>query len=239
MGVWQIIGLAFVTGAVGSLHCIGMCGPIALSLPMGERNTGGRLYGALLYNLGRIVTYSWLGLVLGLAGGFLITPKVQSTVSIVFGASILLYLLLPLPWKKNFSKTPPAQRFFLALRKGLGKLLSTSTNQSLFGIGLLNGLLPCGMIYLALASSFLAGSAVKGGLFMAAFGAGTFPAMFAVAFFGSLVNQKLRLNFRKAVPFFLAGMAVLLVLRGLNLGIPYLSPSLPKQAGAVEVLCHQ
>ncbi|GAA4752810.1 sulfite exporter TauE/SafE family protein [Flavisolibacter ginsenosidimutans] len=239
MNVLQIIGIAFAMGAVGSLHCIGMCGPIALSLPMGARSTNGRLHGALLYNLGRIVTYSWLGLVLGLAGGFLITPKAQSTVSVVFGAAILLYLLLPSDTKKRFGKTPPAQSFFLVLRKGLGKLLSTPTNQSLFGIGLLNGLLPCGMIYLALTSSFLTGSLIKGSLFMAAFGAGTFPAMLTVAFFGSFVNQKMRLNFRKAVPFFLACMAVLLVLRGLNLGIPYLSPSLPQHSGSADVLCHQ
>lgn len=238
MEVADIISIAFVTGAVGSLHCLGMCGPIAMSLPMGNRNTAGRLYGGLLYNLGRMVTYTWLGLVLGLAGGFLITPKVQSSLSILFGATILLYLLLPARIKKSFGKKTPAQGFFLQLRKQLGKLLSTQTNGSYFGIGLLNGLLPCGMIYLALATSFLTGSIVNGGLFMAAFGAGTFPAMLAAVFFGSFINQQVRLNLRKAVPVFLACMATLLVLRGLNLGIPYVSPALPTDTAAVDVLCH-
>lgn len=238
MHVTEIISLAFVMGLVGSLHCLGMCGPIAMALPMTNRSTGGRLAGGLLYNLGRVVTYSWLGLVLGLAGGFLITPKLQSGISIAFGAAILLYLLLPVRVKKTLGGKAPAKGFFLALRGQLGKLLSARTNQSFFGVGMLNGLLPCGMIYLALTSSFLAGGVFKGSLFMAAFGAGTFPAMLATVFFGSFINQQVRLNLRKAVPVFLAGMAALLVLRGLNLGIPYLSPSLPQDSAHVELLCH-
>ena len=225
-------------GAVGSLHCIGMCGPIAMALPMGARSTGGRLAGGVIYNLGRVVTYSVLGLTLGTVGDFLITPQVQSSVSIVFGAAILLYLLLPSRLKKSVSKLSPAQGFFIKLRKLLGNLLSSYTNRSLFGIGLLNGLLPCGMIYLALTSSFLTGSAVNGSLFMAGFGLGTLPAMVTIVFFSSYINQRVRLNLRKAIPVFLACMATLLVLRGLNLGIPYISPSRPQDTVHMPVECH-
>jgi len=232
------IGIAFVMGAVGSLHCIGMCGPIAIALPMGKRSAGNRVLGGAIYNFGRITTYSMLGLLLGTVGNFLITPKVQSTVSILFGAAILLYLLLPSHWKKKASISTPAQGFFLKLRHHLGRLLSNSSNTSLYTIGLLNGLLPCGMIYLALTTSFLTGSAINGSLFMAAFGLGTFPAMLAVVFFGSYMNQKLRLNLRKVVPVFLACMAALLVLRGLNLGIPYISPSLPSGTEHTVQTCH-
>jgi uncharacterized protein len=238
MSIVEIISVAFVMGAVGSLHCIGMCGPIAMALPMGARKSGGRLGGGLLYNLGRITTYAWLGLILGLAGDFLITPKIQSTVSVVFGAAILLYLLLPSTLKKKVGKATPAQGLLLQLRQQLSKLLSTPTNSSLYGIGLLNGLLPCGMIYLALTSSFLTGSALNGSLFMAAFGLGTLPAMLAAVFFGSYLNHQVRIKLRKAVPIFLACMAALLVLRGLNLGIPYVSPALPQNAGTVDMLCH-
>jgi uncharacterized protein len=237
MSIVEIISVAFVMGAIGSLHCIGMCGPIAMALPMGGRNSSGRLGGGLLYNLGRITTYAWLGLILGLAGDFLITPTIQSTVSVVFGAAILLYLLLPSTLKKKVGKATPAQGLLLHLRQQLSKLLSTPTNSSLYGIGLLNGLLPCGMIYLALTSSFLTGSAINGSLFMAAFGLGTLPAMLAAAFFGSYLNQQVRIKLRKAVPVFLACMAALLVLRGLNLGIPYVSPALPQNAGTVDMLC--
>ncbi|RYZ29083.1 MAG: sulfite exporter TauE/SafE family protein [Chitinophagaceae bacterium] len=238
MGTSEIISIAFAMGLVGSLHCIGMCGPIAMTFPMGNRTAGGRLLGGVIYNLGRIITYSTLGLLIGLMGDFFITPKIQSTVSIAFGASILLYLFLPSRFKKRVSKKSPAQAFFLGLRQQLGKLLSAGTNQSLFGIGLLNGLLPCGMIYLALTSSFITGTALNGSLFMAAFGFGTFPAMLGVVFFGSFFNQQMRLSFRKAIPVFLACMATLLVLRGLNLGIPYISPLYPDNIAKVAIPCH-
>jgi sulfite exporter TauE/SafE len=209
-----------------------------MSLPLGGQTTAGRIAGGLIYNAGRITTYTWLGLALGLVGDFLITPKVQSTLSIVFGAGILLYLLLPATTKKSLATKSPAQGFFITLRRQLGKLLSTPTAGSLFGIGLLNGLRPCGMIYLALTSSFLTGSAFNGGLFMASFGAGTLPAMLAVVFFGSYLSQQIRLNLRKTIPVFMACMAILLLFRGLNLGIPYLSPSLPQTSNGAEIICH-
>ena len=164
-----IISVAFVMGAVGSLHCIGMCGPIAMALPMGARSRGEKLWGGVAYNMGRIVSYSSLGLALGVIGDFLVTPQIQSTLSIAFGALILLYLFTPSRFRKIVSERSPAHGFFFQLRKLLGKLLSAGSDRSLFGIGLLNGFLPCGMIYLALTSSFLAGSAVNGSLFMASF----------------------------------------------------------------------
>jgi sulfite exporter TauE/SafE len=238
MGTTEVITVGFAMGAVGSLHCIGMCGPIAMALPLGNSTTGNRLYGGLLYNAGRIFTYTWLGLVLGLAGDFLVTPQIQSTVSLLFGAAILLYLFLPHGLKKSLNSKGATQKFFLALRQQLGRLLSTPTSSSLFGIGLLNGLLPCGMIYLALTSSFLTGSVWNGGLFMASFGMGTLPAMLAAVFFGSYLSQQVRMNLRKTIPVFLACMAALLILRGLHLGIPYISPSLPVIGGEAEMICH-
>jgi hypothetical protein len=238
MQLAEIISVGFVMGAVGSLHCIGMCGPLAMSLPLGKKNLAGRATGGLIYNAGRIVTYTWLGLVLGLGGGFLITPQLQSTVSILFGAVILLYLFLPARLKISANATSPAQKVFMPLRKAMGRLLSTPTASSLFGIGLLNGLLPCGMIYLALTSSFLTGNALNGGLFMASFGVGTLPAMLAVVFFGSYLSQQVRLNLHKTIPLFIACMAILLVCRGLNLGIPYLSPSLPQTGSPAAVICN-
>lgn len=238
MNVQEVISVAFVMGAVGSLHCVGMCGPIAMALPLGDRSNNGRLLAALIYNSGRVLTYIWLGLVLGLAGDYLISPQIQSTVSIVFGILICVFLFLPKRIKNRGNSIAPVQRFFLQLRKALGSLLSKQNNSSLFGIGMLNGLLPCGMIYLALGSSFLTGSAVKGGIFMASFGLGTFPLMMAAVFFGSYLNQTLRFRMRKLVPVFLFVMAALLVLRGLNLGIPYLSPSLPVVEKSSPILCH-
>jgi sulfite exporter TauE/SafE len=238
MSIEQIISMAVVMGLIGSFHCLGMCGPIAMALPMGHRSNSGRLLGGVIYNLGRVFTYSWLGLVLGMAGDFLISPKIQSTVSIVFGAVIVVYLLLPSNTKR-FLKISPSQNLLIRLRKQLAKFLYIQNNSSLFGIGMLNGLLPCGMIYLALASSFVAGSAVKGSLFMFSFGLGTFPTMLAAVYFGSFLNQHIRARLRRLVPVFLFFMAALLIVRGMNLGIPYISPSLPVgQLQHEAVTCH-
>ena len=237
MNVEQIISMAFVMGLVGSFHCLGMCGPIAMALPMGHRNNGSRLVGGAIYNMGRIFTYSFFGLILGLAGNFLISPEIQNTVSIAFGVFIGIYLLLPSKTKTSL-KIAPSQILLVRLRKQIAKFLYIENNSSLFGIGMLNGLLPCGMIYLALTSSFLAGSAVKGSLFMFSFGLGTFPTMLAAVFFGSFLNQHVRSKLRRLVPIFLFFMAALLIVRGMNLGIPYLSPSLPMHASTEGVSCH-
>jgi len=237
MHIEQIISMAFVMGLVGSFHCLGMCGPIAMALPMGHRNNTSRLLGGVIYNLGRVFTYSFLGLLLGFAGDFLISTKIQSIVSVVFGALIVFYLLLPSKTKASL-KITPSQTLLVRLRKQIAKFLYIENNSSLFGIGMLNGLLPCGMIYLALTSSFLAGSAVKGSLFMCAFGLGTFPTMLAAVFFGSFLNQQIRSKLRRLVPIFLFFMATLLIVRGMNLGIPYLSPSLPMHASTEAVSCH-
>jgi len=237
MSIDQIISMAFVMGLIGSFHCLGMCGPIAMALPMGHRGNGSRLLGGVIYNLGRVFTYSFLGLILGMAGDLLISPKIQNTVSITFGALIVTYLLLPSK-TKTFLKISPNQNLLVRLRKQLAKFLYIQNNSSLFGIGMLNGLLPCGMIYLALTSSFLAGNAVKGSLFMFSFGLGTFPTMLAAVFFGSFLSQHIRSKLRKLVPVFLFFMAALLIVRGMNLGIPYLSPSVPVHASSEAVSCH-
>ncbi|MEI6947195.1 sulfite exporter TauE/SafE family protein [Paraflavisolibacter sp. H34] len=237
MDFLQIITTALVMGLIGSLHCVGMCGPLAMALPVAHRSSRGRLLGGLIYNTGRVLTYAVLGGILGLAGEYLLSSHWQGNLSIALGACIFMYLLFPSQKKATTLLATWANKPFVHLRLALGRLFQSKKYTSLFAIGVLNGLLPCGMIYLAVSSSLLAGSALKGSLFMLLFGLGTFPAMVAVVFFGSYVNQQLRLGLRKAVPVFLFFMATLLVLRGLNLGIPFVSPALP-DAPQAAVLCH-
>ena len=119
----------------------------------------------------------------------------------------------------------------------MGQLFRTHKFSSLFSIGLLNGLLPCGLIYLAITSSFITGTSLKGGLFMLFFGLGTLPMMLAAVFFGNYMNQQLRTRLRKSVPLFLFVMAALLILRGMGLGIPYISPAFAAHT-ADAVSCH-
>lgn len=104
-------------------------------------------------------------------------------------------------------------------------------------MGMANGLLPCGMVYIAIAGALSTADVVSGVLFMAFFGAGTLPAMMMISYFGKMISLSARSSMRKAVPYFVAVMGILLILRGLNLGIPFISPEMPAVSGQV-VSCH-
>jgi sulfite exporter TauE/SafE len=219
----EITGAAFVMGLAGSLHCVGMCGPLALALPVSHSNNLSRFTGGTIYNLGRVVSYSVLGLIFGTVGKFLIASHWQTRLSLVLGTIILIYLFIPKKYL-HFSKRTVFSKPFLLLRNQLGKLFQSRNTSSFFSIGILNGLLPCGLVYLALTSSVITGSSVNGGLFMTFFGLGTFPAMMATIILGNYLNQQMRLKISKVLPVLLFVMGTLLVLRGLELGIPFLSP---------------
>jgi sulfite exporter TauE/SafE len=219
----ELIGTAFIMGMAGGLHCVGMCGPLALALPINHSNNFSRIAGGSLYNLGRIVSYASMGFVFGSFGRLFIASHWQSRLSLALGVVILLYLLIPKRYL-HFSKPTVVNKPFIALRKQLGKLFQSKNFSSLFFIGILNGLLPCGLVYLALTSSVISGSSLNGVLFMSFFGLGTFPAMMATILLGNYLNQQVRLKISRALPVFLFLMAVLLVLRGLELGIPFVSP---------------
>jgi sulfite exporter TauE/SafE len=229
----EIIGPAFLMGLAGSLHCIGMCGPLALSLPISHSNDLSRFVGATIYNIGRVFSYTLLGLIFGSVGNIIIATKWQSSISLILGIIILLYLFTP---KKYFhlSPTNKLNKPFFLLRQQLGKLFQSKKQSSSFVIGILNGFLPCGLIYLALSSAIITASSLKGGAFMLFFGLGTFPAMFATVVMGNYLNQNIRLKIRRAIPVMLFFMAVLLILRGMELGIPFVSPAFAKAI----VPCH-
>ncbi len=234
---FEIIIPALVLGAVSSLHCIGMCGPLAMALPLKEKNAP-RFTGALLYNLGRMTTYAAFGLIFGLIGRSFAWFGWQQKISITLGVIILVSLVLPRILDNQNMITKWNTRVMTTLRGKLGQLLFNGNPASLYAIGLLNGLLPCSMVYLALAGSVATGSAVSGAMFMALFGAGTLPAMWTVSVFGGMMKQSVRVSARKLFPAIMMIMAILLILRGLNLGIPYLSPKLG--VGTSEAVeCHQ
>lgn len=224
-------------GFAGSLHCIGMCGPLALSLPVSHTNNLSRISGGVIYNAGRVLTYTAMGLVLGSLGKLVILTEWQSKLSLALGIIILLYLLVPKNYF-HFTSSNMLNKPYLFLRKQLGSLFQSKNQSSLLYIGLLNGLLPCGLVYLALSSSVISASAVHGGMFMFFFGLGTFPAMFATVVLGNYLNQSIRVRINKAVPILLFLMAVLLILRGLELGIPFISPSFPNATDKISVSCH-
>ncbi len=213
---------ALLLGLAGSLHCAGMCGPLAIALP-GLGAAGWRFaLGRLAYNLGRIATYSVLGIVFGLLGRTLLLAGVQRWVSIGLGLVLLAGLLS----SRQLGVWRPVLALVGFLRDGMGGLLRRHSLLSMAGLGLLNGLLPCGMVYVAGAGAVMAGGLLSSVEYMVVFGLGTLPLMLALSLSGRLVPLGFRLQLRKAIPASVFLLATLLLLRGLGLGIPYVSPDL-------------
>lgn len=217
---------ALVMGLLGSFHCIGMCGPLALSLPVQHLQGFKKFLGIILYNLGRVITYATLGFILGLIGNQFVFFGWQQKISIALGILFLLYLIFSLfPTRVKSINWPWKQ----PVMKALGKMYQSKNLSSVFIIGLLNGLLPCGLVYMALAGAFAAHHPSQSALFMGIFGLGTFPAMMSISFLGNVISLSFRNKIRKATPFIIGFMGLLLIVRGLNLGIPYLSPELKEK----------
>ena len=213
---------AFVLGLVGSLHCAGMCGPLALALPPAGKTATGHAAGRLAYNGGRIVTYCALGLLFGLLGQTLLLAGVQRWLSIALGVALLVGLFA----SRKLALWRPMASLVERVKARMSFLLRRRSLAALFGLGLLNGLLPCGLVYVAAAGATATGSLVRGAIYMAAFGFGTIPMMLALSLSGRLIPFSLRLRLLKIVPVAVFLLASLLILRGMGLGIPYVSPNL-------------
>lgn len=229
--------VAFMIGIAGSFHCVGMCGPLALSLPLNNNSFASKLTGTLMYNAGRIVTYCVFGLLFGLIGHTAALFGFQQWLSIGAGFFILLLIVVPKKYKMQASAVNYTNGFFILVRSKLGSLFTKKSNSSLFVIGLLNGLLPCGLVYMAVAGAIAAGDLSGSILFMAAFGLGTLPVMWSIAFFGNYMGVSLRQQIRRAYPYMMAVMACLLIVRGMGLGIPYVSPKMNVNTEQVQGCC--
>jgi sulfite exporter TauE/SafE len=225
------LGIAFLLGLLGSLHCAAMCGPLMLALPVPPGGPVRFVAGRLVYQLGRITTYGLLGVVAGLAGKSLLLAGFQRWISIGLGLAILLGFLL----SKKIPLTTPVTRLVTWLKNAMAAQLQRRSFASLAVLGLLNGLLPCGLVYVALASAVAGGSLSAGAGYMAVFGLGTLPMMLAISFSGKLFPTAVRLKLRGAIPIGVCLLAALLILRGLSLGIPYLSPDL---SSGTPACCH-
>ncbi len=228
---------AFLIGLIGSLHCLGMCGPIALTIPF-SKNLLTRFIGVLIYNLGRVVTYGIIGALFGLFGLGLAMAGVQQAVSIILGTLMILTVLFPL----LFKRIKPLERMFSPISNFVKNKLSGYLNKrsllTLLPTGIINGLLPCGLVYAAVAKSLASGSIATGSIYMVLFGLGTIPLMVALPMLGSLGGFKFRLYYRKALPVFVITLGLLFILRGMNLGIKYISPKLGPGNKMEHCTCH-
>ena len=225
---------AFIVGLVGSAHCAGMCGPIALALPLKSDNWFTRVTGGLIYNTGRIFTYLILGAIFGLLGKGLHMAGFQLWASVVIGILMIVMVVIPLIFKKLPSLTNVFEGYSSRLLSGFRNMFRKGDTKSLFGIGLLNGILPCGLVYVALAGAINTGDTLSAMIYMALFGAGTIPVMLAVSLAGTMISLKLRVFVNKLSPYIIVLLGVLFILRGLSLGIPYVSPKAEALTPVIE-----
>lgn len=235
-----LLWTAFALGLAGSFHCLGMCGPLLMALPAGENSRLKFLKNRLIYNAGRIMSYAFLGGVLGISGQGLALAGYQNTLSIATGVLIILILVIPKSFLARFQSFSLVSRPSALVKEAFSKSFKNQKGGKLmFSAGLLNGLLPCGLVYAALAGAFVSSNIWQGMLYMALFGLGTTPLLLVLVWSKTYFQSLVKLRIGKLVPVFTMVLALLFILRGLSLGIPYVSPKVSTtQAGEVEYSCH-
>jgi len=216
---------SLIFGLASSLHCVGMCGPIAMMLPVDRSSSSKKTFQIILYHLGRLTSYGFLGLIFGFLGRGLYLAGVQQRFSLIIGILIIAVALIPerIFARYNFSK--PIYRVISSIKSSLGQQFKKKTNRSIYTIGILNGFLPCAMVYVALFGALAMQDIFLGTLYMILFGVGTVPLMSVVVYFSSFIKQNFGRNLRRVIPVVAVGIGVLFILRGLGLDIPFISPS--------------
>lgn len=229
---------AFFFGLISSLHCIGMCGPIAMMLPVERSNPSKKVAQIMTYHLGRLTAYGTIGFIFGMVGKGFFMAGIQQKLSIVLGIIMIIAIVIPEKEfaKYNFSK--PVFRVITAIKTKLGSQFKNKSYQSLFMIGLLNGFLPCGMVYVALFGAIAMQSASFGVLYMVLFGLGTIPLMSSIVYIHSFLTLSVRNKIQKVIPYVGILIGLLFILRGLGLGIPYVSPSNMSLFVKANANCH-
>lgn len=228
----------FTIGIFGSLHCLGMCGPLVMAIPHISDTKAGVALDGVIYNFGRTLSYTSMGVVLGLLGVSAKFAGIQNILSIVVGILLLLSLVIPRKYYSFVNDKKRINKFVIRLKSQFRSLIEKRSKFSLLFLGILNGFLPCGLVYVALAGSLALGDLLSSALYMFAFGLGTIPLLAVVYFSKDLISSKLRVRFNRAVPYAIGVVAILLILRGMNLGIPFISPELHRSEITTMQECH-
>jgi sulfite exporter TauE/SafE len=202
---------AFILGFTGSLHCIGMCGPIAMMV--GGKAQQHVLVYRLLYNIGRTLTYVAMGVVVGLLGKIIQWGSVQGKISI--GMGVLILVLLAIPRVQTYF-LPSLSKIVLRLKQSFGRQLQSKKFSSALLTGIFNGFLPCGLVYAALAIALVQADLTSSALAMALFGLGTIPAMIMAAYSWQMIRKVVPWSFQRIQTVMLVLVAVLMIWRGLS-----------------------
>ncbi len=220
-----ILSQGLMMGLLGSFHCVGMCGPIALVLPVDRSSKWKVLWQTFLYHIGRITTYALMGFLFGTLGKGLYLAGFQGRISILMGVIMIIAVIFPTRYLARFELGKPLYQLVNTLKATLGKHLQKKTGAAFLTIGLLNGLLPCGLVYMAITGAIATGDSLYGGLFMLLFGIGTSPLLTGVIFAGNFLSLKTRNSINKIIPYFVVLVGIIFILRGMELGIKYISPA--------------
>lgn len=229
---------AFIFGLISSFHCIGMCGPIAMMLPVDRNNEAKKVTQIITYHIGKLTAYGILGLVFGLLGRSFYLAGMQQQLSIIVGVLMIVVALVPekVFAKYNFSK--PVYKIISKVKSSLGQQFKNKSYKSLFTIGLLNGFLPCGMVYVAIFGAIAMQSVSLGVFYMLLFGIGTIPMLTIVIYISNVISFSFRGTLQKIIPVVAVVIGMLFIIRGLGLDIPYLSPSNMSLFVQSDANCH-
>ncbi len=212
----QLFLTAWLTGMAGSVHCVAMCGPLALSLPVQVKSRQQRLFLSLLYNAGRICMYVVLGSLLALLNKAIIPWHAEGYFSMFIGVLLMGIAIAQVFFPSMLNRLFSANRWMAPVTQLMSRRFQHKGTANVFFIGLLNGLLPCGLVYLALGAALSTPSLMQSAVYMLGFGLGTLPAMWTVVFFSQQLKSLLRGKWKYLYPLVYLLTGIYLILRGLE-----------------------
>ena len=216
-----MVYIAFTLGLFGSIHCIGMCGPLALTF--GRRESGtiiSNFISALSYNLGRTLTYIFMGLLMGVFGTLLLLTDIQQVVSIGIGILLIVSFAFSSPVLKKRFRIPFIDVYYAKIQKIIFKVMQSSGKYPVLILGMVNGLLPCGLVYLALIGALSSDDIINSAAFMGVFGLGTLPLMTLLIFGYNFLSPRVRMVMTKSTPYISLLLGVFMIYRGFAVEMP-------------------
>lgn len=230
---------ALILGLMGSLHCVGMCGPIAFMLPVDRHSHVKKFSQIFIYHFGRLMAYGIMGLVFGLLGKGLYVFGIQQKLSIFIGILMIFVVLIPAKTFNTYNLSKPLYKVISSVKNKLGEELKKKTPDTFLTIGFLNGFLPCGLVYMALFGAMAMGNPMEGALYMMLFGLGTIPLMTTAIYASGFLKGAARRQVQRFIPVFVVVIGLLFIVRGLGLGIPYVSPKPVVEVVSTSLECHE
>jgi uncharacterized protein len=209
----------FLLGLMGSLHCAGMCGPLVLLTPVVAPTHASFVASRLVYHAGRIFVYALVGVLFGIVGESMVFAGFQRWLSVIAGVLMIAALVAAKRLKSRLMLMPTV------IKTRFASLLRQKSYSSIFALGGVNGLLPCGLVYMAATASIASGGVFQSVASMVFFGLGTLPVLLGISFAGKRLNLSGIPALQKVAPVTVALAAILLIIRADPIGLLTASPA--------------